>query len=169
MLEETIVVGGAVTTAPPARPRWMESNPIWERTESPSRRVARLTASWAASSRSGGSEVPVCRLPERMRPRRPATTASTAVGRWATIPPLARTRTRGTRFWSDQIVAAFCEGWVQLSIGDKRCLRGAGSSLRLVGLGLSRALTFPIAALAITLVHLLTVLPADALASVILA
>ena len=116
MLEETVVAGGAVTTAPPARPRWMESNPIWERMESPSRRVARLTASWPASSRSGGSEVPGCRLPERMRPRSPATTASTAVGGWATIPPLARTRSAGTRFWSDQNVAAFSEARIQLSI-----------------------------------------------------
>src|ERR671920_525530 len=129
MLEETIVVGGAMTTAPPARPRWMESNPIWERTESPSRRVARLTASWPASSRSGGSEVPGSRLPERMRPRSPATTASTAVGGWATIPPLAQTRTQGTRYWSDQNVAAFCEGPGQLSIGVNRCQSAASDGV----------------------------------------
>src|SRR5215207_2233978 len=168
MLAETVVARGAVTTAPPARPRWIESSPIWERIESPSRRVARLTASWPASSRSGGSEAPGCRLPERMRPRSPWTTASTAVGVWGTVPPLARTRTSGTRFWSDQFVAAFSEGRVQLSIGDTRYLGVARFNHRLVSLGIARILTLPIAPLTVTLVRLLTVLPADALASVIL-
>src|SRR5215212_3817003 len=168
MLAETVVARGAVTTAPPARPRWIDSSPIWERIESPSRRVARVTGSWPASSRSDGSEVPGCRLPERIRPRSPWTTASTAVGGWGTIPPLARTRTPGTRFWSDQFVAAFSEGRVQLSIGDMRCLGVARVNLRLVSLEFTRALTLPVAALTVTLARLLTVLPANALASVIL-
>ena len=66
-------------------------------------------------------------------------------------------------------MAAFSEGWVQLSIGDKRCLRVPGFSRRLVALSISRALTLLIAALSISLVYLLAILPADALASVILA
>src|SRR5215204_7687284 len=49
-----------------------------------------------------------------------------------------------------------------------RCLGVARFSLRLVSLEFTKALTLPIAALTVTLVRLLTVLPADALASVIL-
>src|SRR5215204_6390116 len=50
-----------------------------------------------------------------------------------------------------------------------RCLGVARFNLRLVSLEFTRALTLPVAALTVTLARLLTVLPADALVSVILA
>jgi hypothetical protein len=56
-----------------------------------------------------------------------------------------------------------------LSIGGKRRLGVARFSLRLVSPGFTKVLTLPSAALTVTLARLLTVLPADALASIILA